>query len=279
MMIFSDLKPSSWRNKASERLRRLYNAYLIDRWYPPVDSGAGSSEAHYVLDVCGAKLLAKSLGHDIAKVNYKRRVYVPQTYRHTLKVYDFKAMLHVLNRQLGVIDGGTVGEIMMWKMEHETKLIYHRQTEDGRTVKDWLVPDALCAYKYRANGALKLFFLEADNATEDIETLKAKMRNYIMCYRSGEWQEQKWAKLFQGMFPAVLVLLHDKDRAEQLARYSRNLKSNILFLFATYEDLVECNYKSYGNCHGKTRKVLSSIKVNLLEPIWLNSRNENKIQL
>lgn len=257
MIIFSDLKPSSWRNKSGERLRRLYKTHLVDRFYPPVDSGAGSSEAHYILDTVGAKVLAQKLGFNMENIKFKKLTYVGQNYGHTLKIIDFKAMLHLLNKQLGT------GEIIRFQIEHAARIKY--RTHDGK--KGELIPDAFCIYKYTSD-RVKLFYLEIDNATESIEVLQSKIRRYVECYKSNAWRETDWGII--GAFPAVIIVLHNEERA--LIKYARSLKSNVRFLFTTYDQFFSTEEKTYVNAQGKTRKVLQKINVNLFEPIYKPSR-------
>jgi hypothetical protein len=272
MMVFSDLKPSSWRTKCNERMRRLYHAHCVDRWYTPVGSGEGSSEAHYVLDNLGTKILAIKLGYKEEINKFRKRVYLPQTYKHSLKIFDFKAMLHVLNRQIGVIDGHTVGEILKWRTEHEATINYR---SDGK--KGQVIPDAFCIYKYTPT-LVKPFFLECDNATMDLNQLKSKIRRYLDCYESGDWRETDWARLIK-TFPPVIIVMHSFDDVRKLTAFIRTNKSNIRFLLTTYSDLITRNFKSYPNNHGKVREVLSDIKINLLEPIYVNPYEKGRAVL
>jgi hypothetical protein len=286
MMVFCDLKPSSWRNKCTERMRRLYTNGLVDRFFPPVDSGAGSSEAHYMLDNMGAMTLSVYLGYDRRNIKWKKRTYITQDYMHTMKVFDFKSMLYVLNRQLGVIGEGTVGEILHWRSNRESRILDDKEkqdrlrmvyrTEDGK--KGEIEPDALCIYKYNAKGSAKLFFLEIDNATEDMNTLQSKIRRYVECYRSGVWRDTQWGKA-TGMFPAIIIVMHSQEEMGKLCRYSRTIKSNLRFLFTTYDKLHECEWKEYENARGKTRRVLQDIKINLLENIYRTNQGEGTVAL
>jgi hypothetical protein len=216
-------------------------------------------------------------------MKWRKRTYIPQTYQHTLKIYDFKAMLNVLNRQLGVVkdkggnEEGTIGEIIRWWTEHEGMIEF--RTSNGK--RGEIIPDAFCIYKYTANNRLKLFFLEIDNATMDLEEqLKPKIRRYLECYRSGAWKEKKWARFLpENVFPAVLIVMHSEDDVTALRRYIRSLDTPIRFLLTTYDKLTTSVYKDYVNNSGKTRKVMQDIKINLLEPIWRTNLEEGLVPL
>jgi hypothetical protein len=263
MLVFSNLTTSMWRNKANKRLRRLYHSQCIDRFFPPTEKDAGSSQAHYILDYAGAKVLAKYKGHT-GKFKFRKRDYIPQNYKHTLKILDFYSILHVLNRQLGYTSEGTVGEIVTWKTEQRKKFHY---TANNRVNKGEIIPDAFCIYKHTAQGHLKFFFLECDNATEPMETLKGKILNYRRYFASGEWRQEKWAKVLGG-FPAILFVFHNQEQVNEMVAYSRRLDSNLKFLFTTYDNLYEDERKLYVNSLGKKRYVPQRRKVNILSEIW-----------
>jgi hypothetical protein len=264
MMIFNDLKISNSRNRANDRLRRLYKANCIDRWYPPVERDAGSSEAHYVLDYAGAMALASKLGYTKKQFKFRKRDYIPQHYRHYLKIIDFKALLHVLNRQLGYTDEGTIGEIIRFDTEQMKKFHF---TMDNKVHQGKLIPDAFCIYKYTARGDSKFFYLECDNATEPIETILGKVNNYRRYFASGEWRNEKWSKLFNG-FPIILFIFHKDEQAKELIDYTRRINTNLNFMSTTYDKLYVDTFKEYRNSLGKRRLVPQSRHVKILEDIW-----------
>lgn len=270
MLAFADLKPGSWQDKCNQRLRRLYHAHLIDRWYPPTEANGGSSESHYVLDKAGAMVLAHLKGYDAKE--WKKEGRIPQHYQHILLVSDFRALLSVLDRQLGVVkyeDGeGTIGEVLNWKIDKEAKIKYRFREGNGAVKMRDLKPDALCFYKYDAKGHFVPFFLEADNGTEPLDELKSKIRNYIACRKSGDWKKTQWGNDL-GRFPKVAFLFHDEKTANSLAKFAQGLDANVKFYFSTYNKLYDANYKEYINkSHGKRRYVLQEIRINILEKIW-----------
>lgn len=264
MMFFNDLKVSAWRDITNKRLRRLYKEGCIDRFFPRLGLGVGSSEAHYYIDYAGARALGRKLGYTTKQFKFRKRSYLPDQYKHYSKILDFKALLHVLNRQLGFTDEGTVGEIIHWNTQK--RYDYHF-TLDNKVQKSSLFPDAFCIYKYTAKGGLKFFFLECDNATEPIETLKMKLNNYRRFHASGEWRKEKWARALN-VFPVILFVFHQQDTVDEMVDYSRRLDSSLKLLFTTYDQLIEDTYKEYRNNLGKRRLVLQDRQVKILEPIW-----------
>jgi hypothetical protein len=274
MMVFANLKPSSWRNKANERLRRLYHSHCIDRWFPPSGEGLGSTQQHIVLDRAGAEILAIKYERTNEKSKFRKRVYIPQTYSHTLKIFDFEAILNVLNRQLGVIDNHAVGEVIRWKTEHQTRMPYI----NDRGQKGEVIPDAFCIYKWNARGNIKSFFIEFDNATMDFEQLKSKIKRYTDLYDSGNWKTLEWAKLLRA-FPTVMVIMHTKEDIKELHKYVCSLKSNIRFLFTNYNQLIDREILIYESKSGKRREVLQDIKIKVLDNIYISSQEKGSIAL
>lgn len=264
MIIFNNLSPSSWRNKALERLRKLYQANCIDRWFPMVEEGAGSSEAHYILDYAGARALAKQLGYTRKEFKFRKLNYVPQDYRHTLKIFDFKALLYVLNRQLGYTDEGTRGEILHWSNEVHYKFVH---AENGKVKKQTIIPDAFCIYQNEPLSNPKIFFLEIDNSTEPIQTLKSKIINYSNFHQSGAWREERWFRVVR-RFPTVCFTFHEQEKVDEMVAYIKRTKTNIRFLFTTYDRLFDDKFKEYKSNSGKRRLVLQERKVNILDDIW-----------
>lgn len=269
MLAFNNLKPSSWQNKTNERLRRLYHAHCIDRFFPPSAKDAGSTGQHLILDHCGAKILQKHFGRTENK--FRKKNYIPQDYKHRLKVLDFFSLLNLLNRQLGVVDNQGVGEIIQWKTERPLKFAH---PDNGRVKMITVKPDAFCIYN--AKGLIKHFYLECDNATEPIETLKTKLQNYKKYYDSGEWRQLGWARSLR-VFPTVLFVFHEQELAERMASYSRTLNSSVRFLFTTYDNLFEDQYKEYVNGHGKRRLVLQERKIKILDEIWINKEGATSL--
>lgn len=250
LFVFRNLKPSSWRNKANERLRKLYQNHLVDRWFPPPQTGCGTIESHYILDIGGAKIL--NLKGVPEMEQFRKLDYIKQNYKHSLKLYDFRAMLSLLTSQEDF-------KVKEWKLEHESTMRFIK--------KDEVVPDAFCQFVH--NGRLKAFFLECDNGTMSTLQLKDKIRRYTMLYDSGEWKQTEWAKELKA-FPPVLVIMHTDEDVKELNEHTSKLKSNIRFLYCKYDDLIDKDVIVYESARGKRREVPQSVRVRLLEPIWIH---------
>jgi hypothetical protein len=259
MFVFNNLKPSSWRNKSNERLRKLYKAHLVDRWYPP--TAVGSAESHYVLDVGGAKILALKGTKEMEK--WRKRDYVPQTYTHTLKIIDFRAMLSVLQKQESF-------EVLTFRTEKKNAMEY--PMNGGK--KGEVQPDALCIYK--SNNRIKAFFLECDNGTMTENQLKSKIIRYNQLFKSEEWKKTDWAQKLKAFLPIVFVMRTEED-IRNLNAYTSKLESNIKFYYTTYDDLIEKDTIIYENRRGKTREVPQAIRIRLLEAIW--THGEGKVNI
>jgi hypothetical protein len=170
-----------------------------------------------------------------------------------------------LNRQIGVIDGHTVGKIHTW---HSEKVLKFHYSDNGRIRESKVRPDAFGIYIYTARGNAKFFFLECDNATEPMQTIYDKMLNYKRFFESGQWRETDWGKRYR-VFPSNLFIFHHQQQVDDFVAYSRKLDSNgMRFLATTYSQLYDDNYKKYENSHGKHRLVLQERKVMLLDEIW-----------
>jgi len=276
MLVFGDLKPSSRREKANQRIRKLYHSHCIDRWFPPVAEGAGSSKQHLVLDRAGLLALALKRGIDPSDdriKKWRKRNHIPQNYQHTLKIQDFYGLLHLFSRQL------ECGEIIRWEWEDKAKIKFAMR-EDGRNRNVEIKPDAFCIYKYNTQGGFKMFYLEADNATEDMDVLETKIRRYKAMYESGEWRDRQWARATQGrMFPAVLFLFHDLGQAKELHKFAKRQNTPVRFLFTAYDQLIRQEVKEYHSRGGKTMKVPQEQHIRLFEPIFLSSKEEGEVPL
>lgn len=263
MLAFSNLSPSSWRNKCGTRLRRLYHTHCIDRFFPPADRNAGTNAQIVMLDIAGARVLAKYRGH-VGKFKWRKNCYIGQGYRHDLLISDFKAYLHLLNRQIGVIEDNPVGRVVNWDTQRVKRYYY---TENGRVKEARLIPDAFCIYQYTAKGNVKLFHLECDNDTESINVLKGKILAYKRYYECGEWRNEGWARHLR-VFPATLFLFHDESHIQELISYSKKINFNTKILFSTYDKLIQDEYKRYESTKGTSRQVLQKRNIRILDSIW-----------
>jgi hypothetical protein len=111
-----------------------------------------------------------------------------------------------------------------------------------------------------------------------METLKGKILNYRRYFASGEWRQEKWAKVLGG-FPAILFVVHTDELARELHSYSKRLNSNLRFMFTTYKSLCNDISKEYISSAGKRRLVLQERRVKILDNIWLCNKEEGLVSL
>lgn len=115
------------------------------------------------------------------------------------------------------------GELIRWQGEPECWRSF--STASGRAT---LRPDLYLAlgvgdFEYR-------FFIEVDRGTEHLPALVRKVRLYDRYYRSGREQSN------DGLFPTVLFVASNAQRAETIQRGLHEVKELTIELFATTHD-------------------------------------------
>lgn len=68
----------------NSRLRKLYRLQCINRFFPPIKQGKGSSKAHICLDRAGFKALKLE---DFSSYRYRK---LPFNYKHKIAVANFR---------------------------------------------------------------------------------------------------------------------------------------------------------------------------------------------
>jgi hypothetical protein len=72
--------------------------------------------------------------------------------------------------------------------------------------------------------------------------------------------------------------MHDKEDVRKLAGYIRSIESKIRFLLTTYDQLIDRDFLVYENeSSGKSRSVLTDMRVNILEPIWICPTEQGRV--
>jgi hypothetical protein len=180
-----------------------------------------------------------------------------------MKIYDFRALLWLFVYQTAN------SEILQMKIEHPIRFI-NRETRK----KSVLVPDMFTIIR-DSKTSFKIFYVEFDNATEPISTLKAKVDKYINYYQSGEWMNENWAR--RGLFPAILFLFHTEQIAVEFANYVKTKNTNMRFLCSTYSMLTQDDWKDYVSRRNKTKYVLQERDVRIFDEIWIGKEGITKI--
>lgn len=204
----------------NRRLRVLFDSHFIDRVFPNVLPGAGSSQAVIALDRAGAIVLDAQfkpvIRHQKDRFGNIARI-LPINYRHTLGVNDFEVSLV----QWCFSNGA---EILRWRLDFEN---VRRFSYNG----EWSIrPDGFGIVK-TPNGKGKAFFFEYDTGTEDVryrtkfKKLTAKFKGYAAYKSSGAWMQEDWASKLKE-FPVMIFLSEDKRRIEPLRELAATMGLN-----------------------------------------------------
>jgi len=198
-------------DRLNKRIKTLFQMHVIDKVYPPVGIGEGTSKQHICLDRAGIILLEldkynKPIGADRS---------LPLGWEHKVMLNDYECSMIQIMRDLG-------GEILLYEVEEPH--LYG----DNR-----IIPDIMCLFK--CNGKGYVFFIEVDMGTEDIPYIKSKLEAYKDYYMSQQWVSKPWAKMFKTRtFPRVLFLTENgrDKRVSTLEEYTKD--SSIRFMYETH---------------------------------------------
>ncbi|MMZ43633.1 hypothetical protein D1872_51970 [compost metagenome] len=201
-------------DRLNKRLRTLFHMHLIDKVYPPVGIGEGTSKQHICLDRAGAILL------DLEKFN---KIIGPA--RSLPLGWEHKVMLNTYECSIVQFLRDIKGDMILYEVEEP------HQYGDSK-----LIPDILCLFKHNNKGYV--FFIEVDMGTEDIPYIKSKLESYKDYYISQQWVTKPWARMFKTpTFPRVLFLTEDNrpKRISSLSEYTEG--SSIRFMHGTHNQL------------------------------------------
>lgn len=183
---------------ARRRLRKMFDAHLVDRFFIDVGENNGSSQAHVVLDKLGARLVAGMLNMDVKDLNwrYEMNQNLLPYHSHTVKVNDFYLCLLKKARICR-------HEVVGFTAESHTRFEFEH---DGRKVI--LNPDAYGQY-WKGDEGIH-FFLEMDNGTMSPSVFQKKHERYTAFYASEAYDE------YYDTFPFILTVTTSRERALQL---------------------------------------------------------------
>jgi hypothetical protein len=147
--------------RARDRLRKLYNMRVLERFRPQADTG--SHPFHYVLDDIGVAIVAAHLGVDVKELPYDkhkalRLVYSPRL-AHMTEVNDFFTVLAKKG-------SNSTARLQAWLSERACAARW----------KGLVYPDGCGVVKTPA--AALSFFLELDGGTESGPRLTDKLHGY-----------------------------------------------------------------------------------------------------
>lgn len=215
--LYPEFTSTDFLNK---RLSKLYKQHIIDRTYPPVGLGEGSSKQHICLDRAGAILLGvDKYNKPISSDSYGNKS-LPLGWEHRIALNQYECLVRKVASQLG------------------GRVRYYR-TEQAHTYKDTrVIPDITCFITCNNKGYL--FFIEVDLGTEDMPYVKRKLDSYVDYYLSKEWLKEQWAQVFKiPTFPRVLFMTENGRIKRQRALEEHIEGSSVQFLVDFHENFTD----------------------------------------
>lgn len=211
--------------KFRQRLTSLYNdgAY-VDRpsgQFPPGDVQLQSIV--YALDRAGYHALKS-----------KRHLYANRAdagwYEHQLMTACITASIELATLKHGTIYGSqeeifrhekcppaTLEMERPVELQLGTRTEYDKKTGKAKDVTTTIIPDQLFRIKYPESDKTKIFVLEADRATEDLETVYEKLRRWVYVLKHDIHQKQ-WGT------PSLIVMVYTTDEY-RMRRFMEKLKT------------------------------------------------------
>jgi hypothetical protein len=223
------------KKRAEHRLRKLYDAQLIDRIFRPVIKG--SAEIIHILDRFGVNLLAEETGIDRGEINaarQKAKSLKSFFLNHFIEINQFRVSLTLAAQNQNY-------ELLFWKYETELK----NQNEQGILIADKVkdpenpsqripvAPDAF--FGLGTPKGKTYFFLEVDRATMDNSRFKRKIKGYARYWLDGVFQEKWGYKAFR------VLTTTTKRRRPNLMQTTSEIKEQQLlpiFYFTSRENIT-----------------------------------------
>lgn len=219
-LLYPAFPSSDYLNK---RLKLLYDKHIIDRIYPAVEPGKGSSKQHICLDRAGSILLGlENYNKPITIKNGIRSL--PLGWEHKVKLNDYECLVRKTVEKLG-------GKVILY---HTEKSLSYGDNK--------IIPDIFFFIKGGNKGYM--FFVEVDLGTEDLPYVKKKIDSYVKFYSSKAWMKEKWSSVFNPpTFPRVLFLTENgrTKRVNSLREYTKDM--SVRFIFGFHEDLNNLLHK------------------------------------
>lgn len=197
----------SSRKKASETLKRLFDAGLVNRTPRPVENARGKTEYVHWLSQKGAKVVFES-GYDSCRHLTQIRQWSIARLEHQLLANDFRIVVHLFC--------GKYPNLQYQVVNHRTAQLLVRSTR--------LIPDDIILIHKTSMNKTLLFFIEIDLAVESIKgvspsSLETKVRKYLLYFDSGNSRRD---------FPdtkgfRILLLTTTKIRANSISNLAAQL--------------------------------------------------------
>ncbi|MFA5143761.1 MAG: replication-relaxation family protein [Candidatus Omnitrophota bacterium] len=203
------------RNRASTRLRKLFdNGYLSRRFLPVIQ---GSGKILYFPGPRGIEIISEKSGIDPLKIKQKRKQILEIrnfSLPHYLLINEFRIAFSLASRNIPEIS------LKSWNTQKEIPL---------RLEGKEFYPDAYFVYGYR--NKLYNLFLEVDRSTETNGRFLGKVNNYLKYGFDGYYQKQSGFQFFR-----VLVTCKSMARLQNLNKLIEQ-KTDKMFWLALQADI------------------------------------------
>lgn len=212
-------------SSCNQRLMRLYQHGYLERIFKPVSFG--SSQAVYALDKNGADSVAKELGIDRTKINWKRKNNKVEMLflEHTLAISEFYTNLILSLRKRPDI------ELLFWK--RESKELNDRVPDpEGRRKYLTVSPDAF--FGIQTPPGKSYFFLEVDMGTMPLTRFKTKIIAYRQYWKTGKYTERYRFRSFR-----MITVANTERRLENLQKVTREAGGRNMFIFSNWQGQIE----------------------------------------
>ncbi|MBU4444526.1 replication-relaxation family protein [bacterium] len=203
------------RNRASTRLRKLFDNGFLSRRFLSVFRGGG--RIIYFLGPAGVEIISGKYGVDAMTIKQKRKqllkiknVFLP----HYLAINGFRLAFSLASKSKPEIT------LKSWKTQKEIPLCLEERK---------FYPDAYFVYGFR--GKLYSIFLEVDRSTESNKRFQEKVDNYLKYGFDGYYQKQ-----FGFQFFRVLVVCQTMARLRNLKKAIEQ-KTDKMFWLAVQQDI------------------------------------------
>lgn len=211
--------PFASTDRLNKRLKTLFKLHIIDKIYPSVGLGEGSSKQYVCLDRAGLILLGIEKYNKPITTDYIGNRSLPLGWEHKVMINEYECYVQQITKALG-------GSILDYKVEEP---IYFNDIK--------LIPDIFCFLK--CNGKGYVFFIEVDMGTEDIPYIKNKLDVYRDLYLSHSWVNTDWCKKFKTPIFPRLMFITENDRPKRVKTLQEYTKESSIRHYFGYHNEFE----------------------------------------
>jgi hypothetical protein len=185
-------------DRLNKRLKMLFQKHIIDRIYPTLGPGQGSSKQYICLDRGGYGIIGIEKYNKPIFLDSQGNRCLFSGWRHKVELNECECQLLELMKNID-------GSILYYEVEES----YEYHNIEGETKK--IIPDIICILKVQGKGFL--LAIEVDMGTEDIPSIKSKIDAYKHWHLSKTWVTTSWSKKFKNpVFPRMVFITDDNIR-------------------------------------------------------------------